>query len=400
MPTGAASSLPDLDILHPDDVPYLRRALDLAAATVGLTSPNPMVGCVLVKHGEIVGEGAHRYAERDHAEVVALRQAGRKAAGATAYITLEPCGTTGRTGPCTQALIDAHVTKVVMCMKDPNPQNAGVGYEQLLQAGVILRWGLLKEEAMHLNRAFIKVHTRQLPYVTIKIATSADGRLATSTGESAGLSGPEAHWLVHQLRATVDGIVIGARTLTADNPRLTTRWDDYANAAVAWPAGLVPYAAATSRTPVRIVVSGQLAFEPAKYRLFQTARELPVMVVTRKSAPVPVLRTLEMLGVRVLFAKANRAGLEAQAVLQSLMKAGLNHLLIEGGGQLLTPILEQGLWDELLHIQAPVLLGGESAPSWMVGKGSRRLGGAPRLCRTDVVHLGDDLAVRYVPQPT
>lgn len=385
-----------LDLLHPEDLPYLRRALDLAAQGVGRTSPNPMVGCVLVKHDEVIGEGFHVYAARDHAEIVALKQAGRAAAGATAYITLEPCGTHGRTPPCAEALIAARIKKAVLCTLDPNPANHGVGYDLLLRAGVILRWGLLKQEAEALNRAFLKVQATGLPWVTIKVAASLDGHIASAAGDSRGLSGSGAHWLVHQLRATVDAIVIGAGTLVADNPRLTTRWDEYADHAVEIPSGFIPHRAPAPRTPLRVVVSGQLAFEPAKYRLFQSAREHPVLVITRKGVPAPALKTLDALGVQVAFVKASRNGLDPEAILHALVKAGCNHVLIEGGGRLLTPIIEAGLWDELFHVQAPVLLGGEEAPVWLGGKGVKRLGQAQRLQRTDLMALGADVVQRFV----
>ncbi|HYE77136.1 MAG TPA: bifunctional diaminohydroxyphosphoribosylaminopyrimidine deaminase/5-amino-6-(5-phosphoribosylamino)uracil reductase RibD [bacterium] len=385
----------DLDILHPDDVGYLRRALALAAHEVGRTSPNPMVGCVLVKNGEVVGEGAHRYDRIGHAEVVALKAAGRAAAGSTAYVSLEPCSHQGRTPPCTEALIAAHVSKVVACMKDPDPRVSGAGFDRLLMAGTIIRWGLLKEEATHLNRAFIKARTQGLPYVTIKIATSADGKIATATGDSRGLSSRESSFLVHQLRATVDAIVIGAGTLVADNPWLTTRWEEYADAAGPLPPGIIPYPAGEPRTPLRVVISANLAFEPAKYRLFQTARELPVLVVTKRSAPKPALKTLEALGVQLAFVPATRTGLDLKAALEAILAAGKNHLLVEGGGRLLGAVLDGELWDELVVIQSPRLIGGAEAPGWAMGRGVRKIAQAPVLQRTDLLEVGGDVVQRY-----
>lgn len=347
------------------------RALQLARQGLRSTHPNPRVGCVLLRDGEAVGEGAHLRAGEPHAEVHALRAAGARAAGATAYVTLEPCNHHGRTPPCVDALIAAGVARVVMAVEDPNPQVAGQGAARLAAAGIAVDRGLMAEDARRLNRGFFSRMQRGRPWLTLKLAASLDGRTATAGGESRWITGAAARADVHRLRAEAGAVLVGADTVLADNPRLSVR-----------------DSAPAPRPPDRIVLDSR-ARVPAGAAVW-TDDGARRYWLTANDGPVPpgVVR-------RVLPTRGD-GRLDLSAVLGALAGEGVNDLLVEAGAQLSGAWLAAGLVDELLVYLAPRLLGDD-------GRGLARLPGlnaladAPAFRFSESRAIGQDLRLTLHP---
>lgn len=322
-----------------DDAGYMRRALALAEKGLGETNPNPAVGCVLVRGGRVVGEGYHLRAGGPHAEVVALRAAGARARGATAYVTLEPCAHQGRTPPCAPALVEAGVARVVAALRDPNPQVRGRGLGLLRRAGIALEVGVEEAPARWLNRRFLTAQTRQRPFVLLKAALSLDGRIATARGESKWLTSTEQRRAARALRRLHDGLVVGIGTVLADDPLLlpTPR---------------------TRRPFVRVVLDPALRLPPAG-RLASSAGRHPVWVVCRPGADAR-RRRLEAAGVRLL-TLPGRGRPDPARVLAALWDEGLRSVMVEGGSEVLGSFLAAGAVDEVALFRAPLLLGGRRA---------------------------------------
>jgi len=350
------------------------RALQLAKRGQGRVEPNPMVGCVLVRAGRIVGEGWHRRFGGPHAEVEALRRAGARARGATAYVTLEPCCHHGKTPPCTDALLQAGVSRVVAAMVDPNPLVRGRGIRRLRKAGVQVDVGLLEDEARSVNRPFCTRIETGLPYVILKWAQSLDGRIATRTGQSKWISCEASRRRVHQLRARVDAILIGSGTALADDPMLTARE--------------VP----VRRIATRVVLDSRLRL-PVSSRLVQTAGEFPTLVFTSRRALTARGRTaasLERRGVEVVACPTGRTGIDLRAALRILGRRGATNVLVEGGSQILGAFRDARLTHETYVFVAPILLGGVAAVPALGGTG------ASRVCNVGcsshkIVRCGSDL---------
>ena len=317
------------------DYQYMARALTLARRGLYSTDPNPRVGCVLVRDGRVVGEGWHEWAGQAHAEVMAMAQAQDLSRGATAYVTLEPCCHYGRTSPCTQALLEGGVTRVVAAMEDPNPRVAGKGLAQLRQAGVTVDCGVLEAEARELNPGFIRRMSQGRPWVRIKLAMSLDGRTALASGESRWITGPEARQDVQRLRARSSAVVTGADTLLADDPSLNVRLD-------------IPV-----QQPLRVVLDSRLRTPP-------TARTLglpgQVLILTARRDPGPV-EALKATGAEVLVLPSGSGGLDLAAVTAELSRRQINELHLECGPTLAGAWLAAGLMDELVVYMAPLLLG-------------------------------------------
>lgn len=336
-----------------DDEAAMRRALDLAAHGRATVSPNPMVGCVVVADGQIVGEGFHERAGGPHAEVVALAAAGKRARGATAYVTLEPCDHTGRTGPCTTALLEAGVARVVMATADPNPVAAG-GASTLRAAGVTVDVGLLGAEARRQNRVFLTTVATGRPFVLAKAAVSLDGRIAAADGTSKWLTGPAARERVHRLRAEVDAVVVGSGTVLADDPELTCRLDGY-----------------DGEQPLRVVLD-------RRGRVSSDARVMTAGTGQNGRGAVILSEP------------------DLDAVLKTLWINDVRSVLVEGGAAVLHAFLAQGLVDELeLHV-APVLLGDAGRPL-LVGPWATTLDAAPRFCLEAVMQVGDTAVLTLMP---
>ena len=339
---------PTQEVRMADDPALMSRALTLAARGQSTVSPNPMVGCLIARDGEIVGEGHHERAGGPHAEIVALAAAGEAAAGATAFVTLEPCHHTGRTGPCTQALIDAGVTRVVAAVTDPHP-DAGGGATALRAAGIAVSVGLLEDQARRLNEVFFHGLATGRPFFVLKAAVSVDGRIAAADGTSQWLTGPEARCAAHALRAAVDAVIVGSGTVLADDPRLTVRLDGY-----------------VGPQPLRVVLD-------RRGRVGADRR------VCDGEAPT------------LLYA----GGLDRLPGV--LWGRGVRSALVEGGAEVLAAMLQAGLADKLVLHVAPLLLGGEGRPL-LDGPWARTLADAPRLRLAAVEQVGGDAALTLYPE--
>ena len=355
-----------------DDGALMDRALELAA--LGRPSPNPHVGALVVKDGEVVGEGHHERAGEDHAEVCALRAAGTRARGATVYVTLEPCNHTGRTPPCTDALIAAKVARVVIGCRDPNPHVTGNGLEHLRKAGIGVEIGVREEDAARVVAPWSKFVTTGIPYVTLKLALSLDGRIATRTGASKWVTGSEARARVHVLRAAQDAVAVGIGTALADDPRLTVR-------------------DAPGNSPVRVVFDTKLRLLP-HCRLVASASEIPTWVICSTDAPSSSEESLTVHGVEVLRVAASAEGrIDPVAALRLLASRGVVSLLVEGGAELAGSMLAGRLADELHAFIAPILLGPRGRPGAVDWAGPATPGEAPRIARPQWEVCGHDAHV-------
>jgi diaminohydroxyphosphoribosylaminopyrimidine deaminase/5-amino-6-(5-phosphoribosylamino)uracil reductase len=315
-----------------DDYRYMQMALDLAEKGIYTTTPNPRVGCLVVKDGVIVGQGYHRLAGHDHAEVIALNVAQEKAQGATVYVTLEPCSHTGRTPPCVNALIKARVARVIAAMQDPNPLVAGQGLQRLAAAGIDTAWGLLEKSAIALNKGFVSRMMNNKPWVRLKIAASLDGKTALASGESQWITSPAAREDVQRLRARSCAILTGIGTVLSDDPALTVRSIDI------------------GRQPLRVVVDSTLRISPSA-AIFYT---LPVLIVTLQQ-DTEKMAALKAHGVEVYVMSA--PSIDLAEVLALLAERGCNEVLVEAGMTVNGALLNAKLVDEIVLYQAPVLLG-------------------------------------------
>ena len=365
---------------------FMARALKLAEKGLYTTHPNPRVGCVIVKNGEIIGEGWHERAGEPHAEVHALRQAGERARGADVYVTLEPCSHHGRTPPCANALIDAGVSRVWAGSADPNPLVAGRGLERLQQAGIAVQCGVLQTECETLNIGFFQRFKRGRPWVRLKTAASLDGRVALASGASKWLTGESARQDVQRLRARSSAIVTGINTVLADDPALTVRDDGVSQAS----AGRV-------RQPLRIVLDRQLRLTDNLQILADTGN--PVLIVTTPQAveSQPAVR-LERLRKKAEILTLDPT-LDLSAFLAELAIRGVNEVLVEAGGTLAGAFLQQGLCDEYWLYIAPKLLGPEGIPMANIPSVDR-LSKVPHFKIQSLVQVGNDVRMVMVPDLT
>jgi diaminohydroxyphosphoribosylaminopyrimidine deaminase/5-amino-6-(5-phosphoribosylamino)uracil reductase len=331
------------------DAFYMARAMELARKGVYSTHPNPRVGCVIVRDGEIVGEGWHVRAGEPHAEVHALRHAGDKAKGATAYVTLEPCSHHGRTPPCADALLNAGVARVVAAMQDPNPDVAGRGLLRLMGAGIAVQSGVLEVEARALNKGFLKRMEHGLPYVRVKLAMSLDGRTAMASGESQWITGPEARSAVQRLRAESSVVLTGADTVLADNARLTVRPDELGlNAELT--------ALAATRSPLRVLIDGRLRV-PLDAPFFQAGNAL---VVT--CAAASARERYQEQGHELLALPSSGGHVDLRKLLVELAARGINDVLVEAGPKLAGAFTRLGLVDEFQIFVAGKFMGSSARP--------------------------------------
>ncbi|MEW6250537.1 MAG: bifunctional diaminohydroxyphosphoribosylaminopyrimidine deaminase/5-amino-6-(5-phosphoribosylamino)uracil reductase RibD [Planctomycetota bacterium] len=378
-----------------DDERHLARALQLARRGQGYVEPNPMVGCVVVRGGRVLGEGWHRRFGEPHAEIEALRAAqaahGKNATrGATVYVTLEPCCHTGKTPPCTDALIAAGVARVVALMQDPNPRVCGAGAAALRKAGVrseLASGGPLHAVAAELNAPFTKLMTQRRPWVILKWAQSLDGKIATRTGDSKWITDEACRAHAHRTRGRVDGILVGVGTVLSDNPLLTCR--------VGRPR----------RIAARIVLDTHLR-TPRSAQLVRTACETPTLIFCGPDAPARRVRVLEAAGCvveRVQLVGRGRPGqsvLSPPAVLDALGRRQMTNLLVEGGGRVLGNVFDAGLADELHVYVAPLLIGGAAAPGPLHGRGPATIGDAVRLRPKTERRCGAGRFLRILLNPT
>ena len=355
------------------DEAYIERAIELAERGWGLVSPNPMVGAVVVADGSVVCEGYHEGPGLPHAEVVALNQAGERARGATLYTSLEPCNHYGRTPPCTDAISNAGIARMVCATKDPNPIVDGRGLRILGERGIEVRDGVLAEAAERLNEAFAKHVRTGMPFVVWKAAASLDGKVAARDGSSRWITGEHARADVHRLRAWSDAIVVGAGTALADDPELTVRSLGY-----------------RGRPPIRVLVDGVGRVGSAG-DLFDA--QAPTLVATTELAPLEVREAWRAAGAEVLVLETDGEGVALGALLADLGKRDVQGVLLEGGPTLAWSAVEDDLIDKLVLYLAPSLVGGGSAPTVLEGRGFAPVGQATKLRIRSVERIGDDLKV-------
>ncbi|MDP2681229.1 MAG: bifunctional diaminohydroxyphosphoribosylaminopyrimidine deaminase/5-amino-6-(5-phosphoribosylamino)uracil reductase RibD [Deltaproteobacteria bacterium] len=355
----------------------MQTAIALARKGIGKTSPNPAVGAVIVKNGRIIGKGYHKKAGRAHAEINALKQAGIKAKGAEMYVTLEPCNHFGRTPPCADAIIKAGIKKVFIGMKDPNPLVAGTGIRRLRSAGMDVEVDILEDECRGINEAYMKYITTKTPFVTLKLASTLDGKIATSTGESKWITGEIARRFAHRMRREADAVMVGIGTVLKDNPELTTR--------------LVK-----GKDPIRIVVDSKLRI-PVNAKVLNTQRGGIIIATTKERGQGSggrgrKIKKIEAKGAEILALPSKTGEVDLKTLMKELGKREITNLIIEGGPTIAAASLKDGIVDKITIFYAPRILGKEGLPM-IEGLGIRRLKDAVSLSRLECKRLGEDILV-------
>ena len=330
----------------------MRLAIELAKKAEGRTSPNPAVGVVIVKNGKVIGSGYHRLAGLPHAEINALNAAGSAAKGAALYVTLSPCDHFGRTPPCTDAIIKSGIKKVIISMQDPNPVNKGAGLRKLKKNGIEIISGILEDESRSINKPYIKFVTTGLPYITVKVAQSLDGKIATRTGDSKWISGEDSRRYVHDLRSKVDAVMVGAKTVIKDDPALLST-------------------TSRGRQPARIIVSGSSEIPPDA-KIFSSGNS-PIIIATS--------------GV------SGKKKMDLLQLLKNLAQKNITHILVEGGGELIAGLVEKDLVDRFLIFVAPKIIGGRSAKTAVEGTGAKFIKDALRFKNMSVIKFKDDILI-------
>ena len=360
---------------------FMRRALELAGVAEGRTRPNPAVGAVLVRDGQIVGEGYHPQAGLPHAEIYALRAAGELARGADLYVTLEPCSHHGRTGPCADAVSAAGVARVFVGVADPNPMVAGRGIARLREAGVKVEVGVLEADCRRMIAPFAKHVTTGTPYVILKSAVTLDGQTATAGGESRWISNAASRAEVHRLRDRVDAVMVGVGTVLRDDPSLTTRL----------PAG--------GRDATRIVVDSRLRI-PEEAALLHLASSASTVIATTARAAETKRQRLEALGAQVFVVEEDQTGrVDLRLLMARLGASGIQSILLEGGAELNAAALHSGIVDRMMIFVAPLLLGGHGGKGIFAGSGVERLCEATALTEIRIRRFGDDTLIEGEVQP-
>jgi len=355
-----------------DHLYFMKMALKLALKGKGLTSPNPMVGALVVKNGEVIGRGYHKKAGLAHAEIVALDTAGMALKGAALYVTLEPCAHFGRTPPCVNRIIQSGIKEVYVGMVDPNPLNNGKGIAALRERGIKVEVGFLEDELKSLNQPFIKYITKRLPFVTVKIAQSLDGKIATETGDSKWITSDNSRAYAHRLRGEFDAIVVGVNTVLRDNPKLD-----------AW---------FSKKSPIKVVVDSQLS-TPAEANIF--THNIPVIIATLPSKPGQETENRQILAqkAKVLEIKEKDGQVNLKDMLKKLAQMEISSVIVEGGGTLIGSLFDDGLVDRILFFISPKIIGGKGAIGSVMGKGVGRIEKAIKLKDVKFRRLGEDFLV-------
>jgi diaminohydroxyphosphoribosylaminopyrimidine deaminase/5-amino-6-(5-phosphoribosylamino)uracil reductase len=358
-----------------DDPYFMQMALDLAIKGEGFTSPNPMVGAVVVKDGRVVGSGYHQMVGGPHAEVNAIVAAGKLAKGATLYVTLEPCNHTGRTPPCTHKILEAGIKRVVISMVDPNKDVAGGGAKFLEQQGIRVTTGVCREQAQKLIETFVKFVQTRRPFVIAKCAATLDGRIATRSGDSKWVTGEKSRQFVHRLRHAVDGILVGINTVRTDNPSLTTRLPD----------GL-------GKDPVRIILDTHLSISPEAKLLRQDSAADTILVVGQDVTP-DKQAAFEDDGFRVVQTKLKNGQIDMNALMDRLGAMGLTSLLIEGGSRVLSSAFRAAIVDKVFFFYAPKILGGDDGIPICSGPGPDLMSQSILLNNINIRRFDDDVMI-------
>lgn len=359
------------------DEDFMRLALQLAEKGRGSTSPNPMVGAVIVKDGIIVGKGYHKAAGMEHAEVEAIKDAGEKTKDATLYVSLEPCNHYGKTPPCTDLILKSGIKKVVVAVKDPNPLAAG-GLKRLEEAGVETRVGVLEEDAKRLNEAFFCYVTKKKPFVIWKAAMTLDGKIATATGDSRWVTSKSSRRLVHKLRSYVDAIVVGKGTLAADDPELTVR------------------EAEAQKKPLRVIFDSHLSL-PLTLKVFNDQKALTLVYATN-NAPLTKKEALNAQGVEVVLTSEKEGRVNIREALNDLYNRQITSLLLESGGELTFSFWEEEMVDKIFLFIAPKIVGGRTAPTPVSGKGKEKMEDAFKVSCWEWAKSGEDLLITAYPE--
>ncbi len=362
------------------DEKYMREAIELARKRKGLTHPNPTVGAVIVKDGKIIGKGFHEKAGKPHAEREAIKDAlekGHNIEGATMYVTLEPCCHYGRTPPCTEAIIDSRIKRVVVATLDPNPQVAGKGVEILKEKGIEVKTGILEKEAKELNEDFFVYITEKRPFIHLKIAQSIDGKIATYTGSSKWITGEEARKYAHKLRKEASAVMVGVGTALADNPSLTVRHVE------------------TEEQPKRVLIDKDLK-TPLDFNIFDKSAE--TIVITSDRADKEKIKKLDKReNIKVIILPLNEEKFSITDILNVLYREEIVHLIVEGGKNLITQFIKEGIYDKISVFVAPKIIGEEGISS--VGKlGIKDIKDAVGLKRKKIVELGEDILIELSKQ--
>jgi len=362
-----------------DDIRYMQRALELATRACGRTNPNPVVGAVIVKDGKIIGEGYHKKAGTPHAEIHALNDAGDEARGATIYVSLEPCSHFGRTPPCAHALVKAGIKRAVIATLDPNPKVAGKGLKILINAGVETTVGILEDEAVRLNEVFFKYIQTGQPFVSLKVAMTLDGKIATYNGNSRWITGEDSRQYVHHLRNIYDGIMVGIGTVLMDNPRLNTRLD-----------------VDDKRDPVRVIIDGNLDL-PLDCNIVKSSKEQRSIVFTSQINNKEKANILTSHGVEIIELGGDPQKLPIEKAIKILGELGICSLLVEGGAEVNGYIIENELVDKIYWFIASKIVGGRSAPSPIGGKGKDLMSKAVELKSFKIERFGQDICIVGYP---
>ena len=360
------------------DKKYMQRALDLAQQAKGDTSPNPLVGAVIVKEDQIIAEGYHHQAGGNHAEINALQDADEEVVGATMYVNLEPCTHFGKTPPCSNAIIEAGLDKVIIAMKDPNPKISGAGVEKLQEAGIEVEVGLLEEKAKELNEVFIKYITTDLPFVILKNAMTLDGKIATKTGDSKWISGSESREIVHRLRDQVDAILVGSGTVLSDNPRLTTRLPD------------------GGTDPTRIILDSDLDI-PLEANVINQESDAATIIVTTNHAEQSKKEELISRGVKILELGTTRK-IDLKTLLKELAHEEITSLLVEGGSEINSSFWEAELVDKIYYFIAPKIIGGTESVPVVGGSGVKEVKNGIKIIDKEIKQVGEDLLIVGYPE--
>ena len=356
---------------HTDEY-YMGLALKLALKAKGKTSPNPLVGAVIVKSSRIIGAGFHAKAGLAHAEIVALDEAGKKAKDATLYVTLEPCAHTGRTPPCVNRIIDSRIKKVVIGMIDPNPLNNGRGVALLKQNNIKVRVGVLSEQLKKINESFIKYITTRIHFVTVKVAQSLDGRIATRSGDSKWITSDKTRAYAHKIRRDYDAIMVGVNTILRDNPSLNVWF--------------------SQKKLIKIIVDSNLS-TPENSNIF--SQDAEVIIVTLPSHPGQVTENRRKLSAKakILEVKEKAGQINLRDTLKKLAQLQISNIIVEGGGTLIGSLFDERLVDKILFFVSPKIIGGKDAVSSVMGYGIKRIDQAIKLCDLKIRRFGEDLLV-------
>mgnify|MGYP002312117473 FL=1 len=365
-----------LNMVRQEDIEYMRRAMELAERGVGFTNPNPMVGAVIVKGGKVIGEGWHERCGEWHAERNAFKNCTVPAEGATMYVTLEPCCHYGKTPPCTEAIIEHGIARVVVGMEDPNPLVAGKGIALLREAGIEVVCGVEEEALREQNRVLLKYISTKLPWVAMKTAMTLDGKIATRTGDSKWITGAEARAYVHELRHRFMAILVGIGTVVADDPLLNCRIEG---------RGV--------RQPIRVVVDSNARLS-LDSQLVKTAGEYRTIVAHTRFAPEERVKALRETGVEMLLCKEKEGLVDVRNLLELLGLSGIDSILLEGGGSLNYTFLSEGLADELYAFIAPKIVGGMNAKTPVEGAGMEKMADAINLELENVLNIGHDVLLK------